>query len=42
MAEHYLALLEKVAEDPDRPLSAIPLTAEADIRQLANAFSEDF
>jgi amino acid adenylation domain-containing protein len=42
MAEHFLALLHSVAEDPDRPLSAIPLTDESDIRQLASAFSEDY
>ncbi|HSF40222.1 MAG TPA: amino acid adenylation domain-containing protein [Thermoanaerobaculia bacterium] len=42
MAEHFLALLESVAGDPDLPLSAIPLTAESDIRQLASAFNEDF
>ncbi|HSF38618.1 MAG TPA: non-ribosomal peptide synthase/polyketide synthase, partial [Thermoanaerobaculia bacterium] len=42
MVEHFLALLHSVAEDPDRPLSAISLTAESDIRQLASAFNEDF
>ncbi len=42
MAEHFLSLLGSVAEDPDLPLSAIPLTAEPEIRQLASAFSEDF
>ncbi|HXU31261.1 MAG TPA: condensation domain-containing protein [Thermoanaerobaculia bacterium] len=42
MAEHFLSLLGSVAEDPDLPLSEIPLTAEPEIRQLASAFSEDF
>jgi amino acid adenylation domain-containing protein len=41
MAEHFLALLESAAGDPDLPLSAIPLTAESEIRQLASAFNED-
>jgi hypothetical protein len=42
MAEHFLALLHGVTEDPDRPLSAITLTDESDLRQLVNAFNEDF
>ncbi|HZF08654.1 MAG TPA: condensation domain-containing protein [Thermoanaerobaculia bacterium] len=42
MAEHFLTLLHSVTRDPDLPLSAIPLTTESDIRQLASAFSEDF
>jgi hypothetical protein len=31
-----------VTEDPDRPLSAITLTDESDLRQLVSAFNEDF
>jgi amino acid adenylation domain-containing protein len=42
MAEHYLALLHSVAEDPDRPLSALSLTGDSEIRELAGAFNEDF
>jgi amino acid adenylation domain-containing protein len=42
MAEQFLALLACVADEPDLPLSAIPMTAESDLRQLASAFNEDF
>jgi non-ribosomal peptide synthetase component F len=41
MAEHFQALLQGVAEDPDQPLSAILLAAEADVQQLASDFNED-
>jgi hypothetical protein len=42
MAEHFLMVLESAAGDPDRPLSSIRLSGEADVRQLTSAFSEDF
>ncbi len=41
MAEHFQALLQGVAEDPDQPLSAILLATEADVQQLASDFNEE-
>ena len=41
MAGHFQALLQGVAEDPDQPLSAILLSTEADVQQLASDFNED-
>jgi amino acid adenylation domain-containing protein len=41
MAEHFQALLQSVAEDPDQPLSAILLATEADVQQLASDFNEE-
>jgi amino acid adenylation domain-containing protein len=45
MAEHYRELLEGIAADPDRPLSALPLLAGAEHRRLLmdwNATARDY
>jgi amino acid adenylation domain-containing protein len=40
MAGHYLTLLEAVARDPEQRLSALPLLAEEERRQLLVAFND--
>jgi non-ribosomal peptide synthetase component F len=42
LVEHYKKLLATIVADPDCRLSSLSITGEAEVRQLADAFSDDF